>query len=81
MGTTALHIIRLGKGLPPIERQAVCQALAELEGSAREPVLPGMSFTPADYEGLSDNDPFFATLADIERERHTHGGRPAPELE
>ena len=82
MSTTALHIIQLVRSLPPGERQAVTAALAGLApGAERVPSAGAMALAQADYEGLPDDDPFFKVMEEIERERHVHPGRPAPDLD
>lgn len=81
MSTTALHIIQLVKSLPPAERRAVATALAELGPDGERASPAGPALTQADYEGLPDDDPFFKVMEEIERARHVHAGRPAPDLD
>ena len=82
MSTTALHIIQLVKSLPVEEQQAIGSALISLASSPQPGLSAGHpSFQPEDYEGLPDDDPFFAIMEKIERQRHAHVGRAAPELD
>ena len=81
MSTTALHIIQLVKSLPPAEQQAVTAALAGLAPGVERGSPAGPALTQADYEGLPDDDPFFNVMEEIERDRHVHTGRPAPDLD
>jgi hypothetical protein len=82
MSTTALHIIQLVKSLPLAEQQAINSALSSVapsSGPRARAVHP--PFGPEDLEGLSDDDPFFKVMEEIEQQRHAHVGRPAPELD
>lgn len=79
VSTTALHIIQLVKSLPPADQQAVWAALSAQSAPVPGKGAPGSAaFAPADYEGLSDDDPFFEVMVEIEQQRHAYPGRPAP---
>lgn len=80
MSRTALHIIQLVKSLPVSEQQAIKAALTSVASSPGSMLSEG-GFEARDYEGLPDNDPFFAVIEQIEQQRHMHSGRPVPELD
>lgn len=79
MSTTALRIIELVKSLPPAEQRTVCAELAKHVKLIQSPkrrqlqILPdGTYYNP---EGLSNDDPVFKLLEEIEAERHQTPGR------
>ena len=85
MSTAALEIIELVKSLPADEQRAVREALATT--AVPQPAMPRPLFeqlpdgTYYNPDGLPDDDPFFAIMADIEAQRHSHPARPLPSFE
>ena len=82
MSTTALRIIQLVKSLPPSDQRAVSAALAQMNiPVASNKSVSAKSFGPEDYVGLSDDDPFFKVMDEIEQERHAQMGPPPPTID
>jgi hypothetical protein len=84
VSTIALHIIELVKSLPSQEQEDICAALSRRpakRGKFRRQLqrLPDGSFdNPA---GIPNEDPIFKRLQEIEEERHSMAGPPAPSFE
>ena len=81
MSTTALHIIELVKSLPLPEQQAICGELVRYgsELAARQTSGSGVR-SRADEEGIPNDHPFFAIIAEDEAARRRDFGPPPPEF-
>jgi len=85
VSTIALKVLELVKSLPPEEQRLIYNELtkqARQFPSSMEEKDPGaLQFTPEDYEGIDNDDPFFKVMEEIEAERHRTPGPPSPEFD
>jgi hypothetical protein len=84
VSTTAHHVIELVRSLPEGDQQAIRDALSGQSSHHQAPRRRLQRLPDGGYlnpNGISNEDPVFRILDEIEEERHRTVGRPAPEFD